>query len=88
MPTTNSATCNIIEDFKIYFAVSSCTKRKKVINQILCSYLDTADKLLLIYSQILYLIVYLLLNTVTWHLRATDVPWDYNKSSNVFLLTE
>lgn len=54
----------------------------------LFSYLDTADKSLLIYSQILYLIVYLLLNIVTWHLWATDVPWDCNKSSNVFLLTE
>lgn len=82
---TNSETCNIIEDFKLYFAASSCSKRKKVISQIFCSYLDTADKLLLIYSQILYLIAYLLLNSVTWHLQATHVPRDYNKSSNVFI---
>lgn len=88
MPMTNSATCNIIEDFKMYFAVSLCTERKKGISQIFCSYLDTADKSLLIYSQILYLLVYLLLNIVTWHLWATDVPWDYNKSSDVFMLTE
>jgi len=87
MPMTNSATCNIIEVFKICFAVSCYTKSRKVISQILCSYLDAADKSLLIYSQIFYLIVYLLLNIVTWRLWATDVPWDYNKSSNVFLLT-
>lgn len=85
---TNSATCNITEDFKMYFAFSCCTKRKKVISQILCSYSGTSDKLLLIYSQILYITVYLLLNIVTWHLWATDVPWDCHKPSDVFLLSE
>lgn len=88
MPMTNSATCNIIEDLKMYFATVSCTKRNKVSCQIIFSYLDIADKSLLIYSPILYLMVYLLLNIVTWHLWASDVPWDYNKSSNVFVLTE
>lgn len=85
---TNSATCNIIEDFKMYFATVSCAKRNKVSSQIIFSYLDITDKSLLINSQILYLIVYLLLNILTRHLWASDVPWDYNKSSNVFLLTE
>lgn len=86
MSMTSSETCNIIEDFKMYFTTVSCTKRNKVSSQIIFS--DIAEKSLLIYSQILYLIVYLLLNIVTWHLWATGIPWDYNKSSNVFLLSE
>lgn len=49
---TNSATCNIIEDFKMYFVLSSYSKRKKsVTGQTLCLYLDASNKSLLTYSQ-------------------------------------